>query len=49
MESLRLLTHLAEALVGLIGPETPVAPSQILRNPLSVEAIQEPYLSLTRA
>lgn len=49
MASLRFLTHQAEALVGRIGPETPVAPSQSLRNPLSVEAIQELCLSPMRA
>lgn len=49
MVSRRLLLHPAEALAGHIGPETPVVPSQSLRSPLSVEAIQEPWLSPMKA
>lgn len=40
MVSRRLQLHPAEALAGHIDPETPVVPSQSLRSPLSVEAIQ---------
>lgn len=40
MVSRRLRPHPAEALAGHIDPETPVVPSQSLRSPLSVEAIQ---------
>lgn len=40
MVSRRLRPHLAEALAGHIDPETPVVPSQSLRSPLNVEAIQ---------
>lgn len=49
MVSRRLRLHPAEALAGHIDPETPVVPSQSLRSPLSVEAIQEPWLNPMKA